>query len=201
MISVLRVSALLFIFIAVLLSQSLCAGKKKAGDLSISLAQVDGCDAIFLTTQEPSPFLKNVEEVKVNGAVRFRQGSALLEKFPDDITLHVTYRSDPGGIFRGQRPPCKKFDPGAVRIKSIWKSNSGTTIANGNMSPERLPPEPFCETTCAESWVYTLTIESRDVPLTDDLVLTIDAGDGAHIATLRGGLGPLTMAITPAPVP
>ena len=199
MISALRVSGMLLIVL--LHSQVGFAGKKKTGDLSVHLIQIDGCDAIFLTVQEPSPFLKNVEEVKVNGAVRFRQGSTLLENFPDDITLNVTYRSDPGGIFRGQRAPCKTFDPGAVKIAPKWKSNTGTTIANGAMSAKKLPPEPMCETTCAESWVYTLAIESRNIPLTNDLVLTIDADDGTHIATLRGGLGPLTMAITPAPVP
>jgi len=44
-------------------------------------------------------------------------------------------------------------------------------------------------------WVYKLRIESKDVPLTDNLVILIDSPDGRHFAKLAGGLGPLEHAV------
>ena len=176
------------------------SAKTKNENFSIWLMQVDGCNSLFFVEQEPDPFLSNAERVKVKSVERFRQGTSVLDNFPEEIRLKVYYRSNPGGLIKCRA--AESFDPGAVKFSAAWRNKSRTLVANGTLlHVERHAPEPLCEDQCKEFWSYDLRIESRDVPLTDNLQLTVDAADGRHIAKLTGGLGSVRNSINPVLLP
>jgi hypothetical protein len=176
--------------------------KSKSKNMSVWMMPSDACGSGFHVEQEPNPFLSDVTESKEKGVVRFRSNSATLENYPDEITLLVQYRAD-AGFFRTAvptNPPkaCNPIDPNHVKFKAMWSNKSRTLAADGVVLRHKdLGPEPFCELTCSDLWVYELRIDSKDVPLTDNLVILIDSPEGKHLAKLVGGLGPLDHLVNP----
>jgi hypothetical protein len=103
-------------FLVILLFAPLAVAKKKSVDLSIWLSQVEGCKDTFYVEQDPHPFLRSVQQVKVRDTVQFRRDGAILENFPDEISLSVNYRPIPGNLYSGITVPCKPFDAGALKF-------------------------------------------------------------------------------------
>ena len=174
--------------------------QKKPKNMSISMMQVEGCNAMFSVEQDPNPFLTNVLEIKEKGVVKFSRGKETLENFPDEITLKVYYRPIVVG-FMWPKPTtaCKPIDPGSLKFKVAWSNKSRTLAARSTvMDTQRYGPESLCEDKCTDWWTYELHVESKDVRLTDDLSLMIYSAEGSQIATLMGGLGPLEHANNPA---
>jgi len=187
-------TALLSLALVALVSSS--PAKNKPKNMSIWMMPSDACGSGFYVEQEPNPLLINVVKLKKKGVVKFRSASGPLESYPDEITLKVEYRAD-ASFFRTNvptNPPkaCNPIDPGHVKFKAMWSNKSRTLAADGVILRQNdLGPEPFCELTCTELWIYELRIDSKDVPLTDNLEILIDSSEGKHLAKLVGGLGPL----------
>ena len=185
----------LVLVLVVLVSSAPARNKPK--NMSIWMMPLEACDALFDVEQEPNPFLTDVIEVKDKGVVTFRRDKETLQNFPDEITLRINYRPAEAGVLStsvATKPPkvCEPIDPSRVQFKAIWSNKSRTVTAHGVVLQQQdHGPEPFCELKCADLWVYKLRIESKDVPLTDNLVILIDSPEGKHLAKLAGGLGPL----------
>jgi hypothetical protein len=177
--------------------------KSKPKNMSVWMTPVEGCDALLYVEQEPNPFLMNVTEFEEKGVVKFRSDTGTLENYPDEITLTIHYRRGNTGLFEttvSTKSPkvCEPIDPSRVKFKATWSNKSRTLAADGIvLKQEDLGPEAFCELQCSDWWVYQLRIESKDVPLTDDLTILIDSPDGTHLAKLVGGLGPLEHVVNP----
>jgi hypothetical protein len=191
--------ALAFLSVALVSSSP---AKSKPKNMSVRMMPLESCDAWFYVEQEPNPFLMNVVEFKEKGVVKFRSDTQTVENYPDEITLRIEYRVD--AAFSkptlSTKPPkaCDPIDPGRVRVKATWSNTSRTLAADGTVLQQQdVGPESFCELKCSDLWVYKLRIESKDVPLTDNLVILIDSPDGRHFAKLAGGLGPLEHAVNP----
>jgi hypothetical protein len=189
-------------FLSVLLV-SPSPAKSRPKNMSIWMMPVEGCDAWFYVEQEPNPFLTKVVEFKDRGVVKFRSDTGILENYPDEITLRIQYRRADDGLLSttvSAKPPkvCAPIDPGRVKFKVMWSNKSRTLDAEGVvLQQENLGPEAFCELKCSDVWLYQLRIESKDVPLTDNLVILIDSPEGKHLAKLVGGLGPLEHVVNP----
>jgi hypothetical protein len=179
------------------------SAKKKSHDVAIWQMPIEGCNALFYVEQDPNPFLKNAQQVKVGDAVQFRVGDTTLERFPDEISLRVYYYpNSPSSFTTITGKVCKTFDAGAIKFRAVWSNKSRNLTADGQLlDVERHDPEPFCEDKCSFWWTYDLRIAAKDVPLTDHLIVTMDAADGTRVAKLFGGLGPLDYQINPAPLP
>jgi hypothetical protein len=183
-----------------LASPSLC--KTKSHDVAISLTPVEGCRAVFYFQQYPNPFLKNARQVRVGNSVEFRVGDTSLKSFPEEISLRVYYRRTWSDFITVKSDSCDPFDANTLRFIAVWSNKSRTLTAGGQTtSVQRHDPEPFCEDKCSDWWTYDLTIESKDVPLTDDLIVMITTADGTRVAKLFGGLGPLDYNVNPSPAP
>ena len=185
----------------VLVSSALAKSKPK--NMSIWMMPVDSCNALFEVEQEPNPFLTNVIEFKEKGVVRFRRDKEMLENFPDDVTLIINYRKAEAGFYKTSvttkaQKACEELDPSRVQFKVMWSNKLRTLNADGIvLQQQNRGPEAFCELKCADLWVYELRIESKNVPLTDNLVILIDSPEGRHLAKLAGGLGPLEHVVNP----
>jgi len=177
---------------------SYASAKSKPKNMSVWLTQLEGCNALFYVEQEPNPFLTNVIEVKDKGVVKFRRDKEMLENFPDEITVRIEYRRNPEGGFLVPPKVCDPIDASGVQFKAIWSNKSRTVTADGVVLEQQdRGPELFCELKCADLWVYKLRIDSKEVPLTDNLLIMIDSPEGKHLAKLAGGLGPLEHVVNP----
>jgi hypothetical protein len=189
--------------LASLMLVSSAPAKSKPKNMSIWMMPTDSCNALFEVEQEPNPFLTNVIEFQEKGVVKFRRDKETLENFPDEVTLMVNYRRAEAGFFKTSvatkaQKACEELDPSSVQFKVMWSNKFRTVNAHGVVLQQQdRGPEPFCELECADLWVYKLRIESKDVPLTDNLVILIDSADGKHQAKLAGGLGPLEHVVNP----
>jgi hypothetical protein len=150
---------------------------------------VEGCDAVFRVLQEPDQFFDEIERIKVDGAVEYRRGNTVVQTFPGGVSFNVSYKSDPGKLFSQGRPPCKAFNARDLKFKATWKGKSGVLPAGGIVYTQRHESDPFCENLCADSWTYGLTVDSTNVPLTDNLILVIDTANEDHLAKFQGSLG------------
>src|SRR5262249_33576842 len=163
----------------------------KPKNMSIWMMPLEDCDAWFYVEQDPNPFFINVIEFKERGVIKFRSDTRTMENFPDEITLKIQYRGD-AGFFRTTvpaNPPkaCDPIDPSSIKFKAMWRNTSRTVTADGVvLQQQNLGPEPFCELKCADLWLYELRIESKDVPLTDNLVILVDSPEGKHLVKLVG---------------
>jgi len=158
----------------------------------------EGCDAQVHVEQVPNPFLTNMIEFEDKGVVKFRRGKETLENFPDEIIIKIYYRPTFSSFWLKDTKACVPMDLSNAKFKALWSNKYRTTTADGMvLETQRLGPEPFCEDRCAETWVYELRIDSKGVPLTDDLLIMIDSAEGKSVAKLRGGLGPLEHNVNP----
>ena len=176
------------------------AAKRKPQNVRLWMLPVEGCTASFYAQQEPDPFFTNIVEFKDKGVVKFRGATGILENYPATITLHIEYRTDLSILKTSPKPqkPCPRFEPGLINFTAAWNNGSRTLPADATVTKrEHVGPEPLCEMTCSDLWVYNLQIASKAVPLTDKLVLTIDSSDGKHLSTLAGRLGRLGHDVPP----
>ena len=189
------------VFLSLVLTSSSTA-KHKPKNMSIWMLPLESCDAWFYVEQEPNPFLMNVIEFKEKGIVKFRSDRGTMENYPDEITLRTQYRRAErfvsSSVSTKPQKVCEPIDPSQVKFKAMWSNTSRTIPAEGIVLQEQnLGPEDFCELKCADLWLYKLQIQSKDVPLTDNLTILIDSPEGKHLAKLVGGLGPLEHVLNP----
>lgn len=194
-----------FVVAIALHSQSLA--KKKTENLQLFLSSVDGCDRNFSAEQEPDPYLTRLEPEKRHGIVGYRRKSQVIDHFPDDIDLTVYYGfPDDLSLLLKQnenaKGTCKPFDPRQLRFTASWTDSLHRQPASGALlKMEYHEPQAMCETTCHSYWTYTLRVDSREVPLTEKLSLTISTDDGTIVSKLEGRLEPVEPTATPARAP
>jgi hypothetical protein len=175
-----RMNAKLFLLFA-MFSVSMPASARQKLSLSLSPVGVDACG--FSAIAEPSPALSHLKRVKTKGKVQFRQGNRIVESYPEEIHLNVRY-GNPDGLPISTIPSgkCVNLDPVNVKFSASWRNQSGSVVAPGSLqSWEILRPAPMCETGCAGYSSYELRLDSSNIALTDELVITVYANDGKVI--------------------
>ncbi len=84
--------------------------------------------------------------------------------------------------------PLPTFDPAKLKFHVEWQNGSQAVPAKGNFVAQELSPQTWCEDKCAGHWVYALRMDSEDVPLQNNLVLTIETEGGTRLAKYVGKL-------------
>lgn len=191
---------LTLVLLSVVLASSSPA-QNKPKQMSILMMETIACDGVWAGEQEPNPFLINVTEFEEKGVIRFRSNTGILENYPDAITLRIEYALQPGFLSTGVRKPsavCDSIDPSLFKFKALWSNISRALPADVVvLQRDNLGPEPFCELRCADVWNYKLRIKSKNIPLTDNLLILVDSPKGKLLAKLVGALGPLDHLVNP----
>lgn len=186
------------------------AGEKVSG-LGFQPAQGQKVPCLFQpfsVAQRQDPFFRGLEQVRKRGKLQFRRGRDVVSNFPDALTIWVDFRNGPTALSRCSALPA--FDPAKLKFSVQWKNGSQISPAEGKfLVSEESSPETWCEDNCSARWSYELRIDSQNVPLTDELVIRIDAENGTSLAEYVGKIGkadsqtpPLPMQVTnlaPAP--
>jgi hypothetical protein len=175
----------------------------KATHLSLDLFANNGCP--FFASAESDPNWSDVKVVKVKGVMNVRRGDSLVESYPEEIRLHITYGSAYDGVqFSKPAPNCtESLDAAHFQFSASWKNQSRTVPAHGSLlNAEWHPPTPWCELRCHDWWTYEIRLESANIPITDELLVTVHTPDGKLVSTLVGHLEPVERKATPtAPSP
>ena len=124
--------------------------------------------------------------MKSKGKSEYRKGRNIVANYPDLITVRVWFSLDLAGINSCGALP--RFDPAKLRFLVEWQNNSQLVPANGKFLVSETLPQTWCEDRCSKHWTYELRIDSQDVPLQSDLVVTIETVDGARLAKYVGKL-------------
>ena len=161
----------------------------KPKNLYLVVLAKDGC--FFWVEAEPKPAWQNVKRVKVNGSMKFRHDNSLIQHYPEEIRLHLTFYPQ-SGISFGPKPTrqCTAgFNPAKMRFSASWRHQSTTTIATGALlNTQWHAPAPWCELNCTDHWTYDIRLDSTNVPIEDELLMDIKAEDGTVVSHLSGQL-------------
>jgi len=181
------------VLLAVLSAGAFAAEKKIEGlvfdPTPGSVPSISGrpCVAPFLLSQEPDQFFQNIKENTINGSVRFERDGNILKTFPDELILSFAY--SPTHALGSCTAIVPQFDPQKIKFKAVWRNGAQISAADGTfVLSEHQAPGVWCEQKCGGLWVYELRIESAGVPLTDQLEVTVEAGNGSVIAQFTGKL-------------
>ena len=165
----------------------LASAKRKHTELLLNLWATNSCE--FWAEADRDSSWSGLKRVKVKGAVKFQHGDSILENYPDEIRLHVTYGSVLDDPFANQHRCATSFDPAHLQLKASWNTKGMETPARGALlNSEWHPPRAWCETTCHDYWTYEIRIDSANIPITSELTLTLHTQDGKVISSLVGKL-------------
>jgi len=141
----------------------------------------------FHVWHERDEFFENLEEVKSKPTPQYRRGHDSVVNYPDSTTVRVD-------VWQGlpEFNSCfvlPQFNPAKLQFRVEWQIGTQVVPAKGTFAVlERSSPQPWCENICAGWWTYELRIDSQDVRLQNQLVLTIETEDGTRLAKYLGKL-------------
>jgi len=177
------------IALSALLVSEAWAGKTVNG-LSFELSPPPTKQCIYQPFQvrhEPNAFFKGLKEVKGKSPPQYRKGHDIVANYPDSTTVRVEFWQ--GLPEMNSCSPLPTFDPAKLKFHVEWQNSSQAVPAKGNsVDSQELSPQTWCEDKCAGHWVYALRIDSEDVPLQSNLVLTIETEGGTRLAKYVGKL-------------
>jgi len=175
-------------FSALLINEAWAGGKAING-LSFQLSPPPKRQCLyepFHVRQEPDAFFKDLKLVKSKGKSEYRKGHDIVANYPDLITVRVELWQ--GLTEFNSCGALPRLDPANLRFLVEWQKDSKLMPAEGKFLVSKTLPPRWCEDRCSEYWAYELRIDSQDVPLQSDLVVTIETLDGARLAKYVGKL-------------
>jgi len=157
-------------------------------DFQLSPPQKEHClSQPIRVSHERDVFFKDLKEVQSKPTTQYRRGKDIVVNYPDSTTVRVE-------LWQGlpELNSClvlPRFDPAKLQFRVEWQIGPEVAPAKGTfVVSEPVSPQPLCEDRCAGLWAYELRIDSQDVPLQSQLVLTIETQDGTRLAKYLGRL-------------
>ena len=130
----------------------------------------------FVASLSAGEFFDGLQRVQVGSVVSFRKHNLLVKEFPDRITLEIK-----AGVRRCDRPTGAPIDPtiGSDLMRSLefraeWshgKDSRNAQITSINSSRPSLQE-------MRNIWDYVITIDSHEVQITDNLVISMSSVNG-----------------------
>ena len=161
----------------------------KSVTLALSLFPTAGC--AFAGTAQTDPSWKSLKKIKVNGVAKLRHDRMLVEYYPAEITLKLVYGllDDDSPASRAGHQCVSAWDPRKVQFSAAWRNASRTVIAKGmQLNAEWHDPGAWCESKCRGYWTYEIRLDPENIPITDELQITVHTEDGRVVSVLSGRL-------------
>jgi len=131
----------------------------------------------FLTSGD---FFDGLEAAETPSGRKFHKNSQEITEYPDEITLLVRARTD------CSTSPYDPADPmNSKRIKDFilslsfsldWQTQLDRKPIEGFSTDLLPPPSSVLADQTAPAWSYVITLNTKGVPLTDHLVITVHSG-------------------------
>lgn len=154
--------------------------------LGVDLMRFDHACVVLRTSMSAGHFFDGLKRVETSQGWEFRKGSQPVDHFPDKVFIEVE-----GRIVNCSPKSSVRHVPGSpadlmnsLRFEAQWKRGPELRPVQIVSVEARRPP--FEE--LKETWVYTVAIPGRDVPLTDSLVLYVLSQAGERVTRISARL-------------
>jgi hypothetical protein len=153
-------------------------------DLSMGAqdVQLDGhCWRMSATIVDSS--LAKLRKKRSASGTEFHRGKNVIESFPDEVMVELTVTdcTSPNAV------PVGRDILGAMQFAAEWRRGTEERPVGGLYVPRARSRDGWPESRDTVQ-VFELSIQSADVPLTDQLVLTVSSSDGKKVAQFVAGL-------------
>jgi hypothetical protein len=125
--------------------------------------------------------LAKLHKKRLANGTEFRRGKNVVERFPDEVMVEITI-TDCVAPFTA---PVSREILDAIQFAAEWRRGAEQRPVSGLYVPRARSGLPTSHDTVQ---VFELSVQSADVPLSDELVLTISSSDGKKIAQFVAGL-------------
>lgn len=142
-------------------------------------------------------FFKDLKRRETSRGIEFRRGADVVQFFPKELSVRILIREFPCHVGLTQVSPLLMTTEkmSSLRFAAFWKQGmqmrpvenlTRPTFYRRREQPTALVGVPV--TIQRDTWVYEFTVSSRDVPLTDDLILEIFNQDGTRVVRVSARL-------------
>lgn len=148
----------------------------------------DAC-ILFSAYMTAGQFFEGLEVTETASGRRFRKASQSASSYPERAV--VRFRAV---VWRCSAPPWEDPDPDlakhimiSLRFEAQWKTGLELRPAEVLLMATSEGPHQIRDTLWADKsyeWIYDLSINSKDIPLTDHLILSAFSKDGKRLARL-----------------
>jgi hypothetical protein len=144
----------------------------------------------FVGSMTSGNFFEGLEPMDTDAGRRFYSGHREITEFPEELTVEIKARVVDCSVL----PPHPVNDETARKLASVinfkvdWKKGLQQRPVEG-FSLKVFPPEPAPMSELApdpEVWTYLITVESKNVPITDHVIVSITSGSGKLLTRLSG---------------
>jgi hypothetical protein len=127
--------------------------------------------------------LAKLRKKRSGSGTEFRRGKNLIERFPDEVMVEVSITdcTAPYAV------AVSRDILSAMQFAAEWRRGAEARPVSGLYVP-RTRSRDGLQASSDTVQIYELTIQSSDVPLTDQLVLTVSSAEGKKIAEFVAGL-------------
>jgi hypothetical protein len=127
--------------------------------------------------------LAKLRKKRSAAGTEFHRGKNVVDRFPDElmVELSVTDCASPYAV------PVRRNILASMQFEAQWRRGSEERPVSGLYVPRMRSTEGSPEPSDTIQ-IYELSIQSADVPLTDQLVLRVSSADGKKIAEFVAGL-------------
>ena len=128
----------------------------------------------------------------------YRRGSEVVTHFPKHLFVEFSIKDSPCSLELGEtspRPPLTREMLATLRLRLFWKNGLAMRpIEDARITEGMVQPlAPYASDLKKElpqryEWIYSLTVPSAGIPLTDSLVFVLEAPDGHFAARVAARL-------------
>jgi hypothetical protein len=141
--------------------------------------------AAFMTSDD---FFDGLRAINDSSGRRFFKGTKELKQFPDELTIQIKALGAECSKGRLIRPTNSESPMRSLKFRLKWKD--GLRERSANSSQVKVYPPSSTDTVNDGNsiWLYELTVNSNEIPLTDHLVLEILLGEDKLLGRMSAQL-------------
>lgn len=127
--------------------------------------------------------LAKLRKKRSGSGTEFRRGKNVIERFPDEVMVEVSVTdcTSPYAV------PVSRDILSAMQFAAEWRRGTEERPVGGLYVPRTRSRDGLPESSDTVQ-IFELSIQSSDVPLSDQLVLTVSSSEGKKIAEFVAGL-------------
>jgi hypothetical protein len=127
--------------------------------------------------------LAKLHKKRSGSGTEFHRGKSVIDRFPDEVMVELTV-TDCASPYAA---PVSRDILGSMQFSAEWRRGVEERPVSGLYVPRTRSRDGLPDSGDTVQ-VFELSIQSADVPLTDQLVLTISSPDGKKVAEFVAGL-------------
>ena len=142
----------------------------------------------FVGSMTSGNFFEGLESTDTDAGRRFYSGNREITEFPEELTVEIKARVVDCSVSRPQplNDETARKLASVINFKVEWKKGVQQQPVEG-FSLKISPPEPAPMSELAPApdvWTYMITVKSKNVPITDHLIVSINSGNGKLLTRL-----------------